>query len=334
MRRIFSALVLTIFSTCFLIFPNAHAVMAFEVAPQEVDRIVVVGLEAQVQLLQQPGAAKLKVSGIDDTNEEGNFALERKDRTLFIKMQEYSDKKEWNEALARAPKKKLLEFSGASVPVEIQLREGQVTAQRWNRELKVSLVKGKVVSTGGAAALTVQLQNGDVNVQDQSSKLSADVYKGHVVVRNLRGDFEGSVFSGSLLVEKSKGVMQINTTQANAKVLSSSGTLQFENVKGLLVAQQFSGRVDGQTLEGTVSLGILPETDVHVKSKTGKVTVNTTAGSGSLLNLVTGEGDIVVPGELKVNRSATEKSVKGRLRGSEQKGTIVVRSQEGNIVVK
>lgn len=328
MRWIFSALVV-VFSSL-----PAYAILAFEVAPQDVDRIVVVGLEAQVQLIGQPSAAKLRVSGIDDTSEPGNFVLERKDRVLFIKMQEYSSKKEWQEILAKVPKKRTLEFTGASVPVEIQLREGSVNSQKWSKELKISLVKGKVLSSSGSASLSIQLQNGDVTVVDQSSKLAADVYKGHLTVRNLQGDLEGSVFSGTMNVEKSKGVLSVTTTQATAKVSQSSGTLQFENVKGNLVTQQFSGRVDGQTVDGSISLGILPDTDVHVKSDSGRVSVQTVPGSGASLNLLTTDGEITVPGELKVNRSATEKSVKGRLRGGEQKGSIIVRSQEGSILVK
>ncbi|WP_413291445.1 hypothetical protein [Bdellovibrio sp. HCB337] len=328
MRWIFSALTI-VFSSL-----PAYALLAFEVAPQDVERIVVVGLDAQVQMVGQANAAKLRVSGIDDTSEPGNFALERKDRVLFIKMQEFSDKKEWKEALTKPHKKKVLEFTGASVPVEIQLREGSVSSQKWSKELKISLVKGKVVSNGGSASLSIQLQNGDVTVVDQTSKLAADVYKGQLTVKNLQGDLDGSVFSGSMNIEKSKGVLSVTTTQATAKVVQSSGTLQFENVKGSLVAQQFAGRVDGQTGEGSVSLSILSDTDVHVKSNTGRVSVQTTPGSGAFLNLLTTDGEITVPGELRVNRSATEKSVKGRLKGGEQKGSIVVRSQEGNILVK
>jgi len=336
MRRIFSALVLAA-PVAILVFsasPQAQAALAFEVAPQDVERIIVVGLDAQVQLTGQPNAPKLRVSGLDDTSDAGNFALERKDRVLFIKMQEFSDKKEWKEALGRAPKRRLLEFTGAPVPVEIQLREGQVNSQKWSKELKVSLVKGRVTANGGTASLSVQLQTGDATIVDQSSKVVADVYKGNLTVRNLQGDLEGSVFAGHLTVEKSKGVLALTTTQSAAKILQSSGTLQFENGKGSLVTQQFSGRVDGQTGEGGVSLGILPDTDVHVKAVTGRVSVQTVAGSGAMLNLLSTEGEITVPNDLTVNRSATEKSVRGRLRGGEQKGSIVIRSQEGNIVVK
>jgi hypothetical protein len=323
-----------LFAIIMMIGPQAKAVLAFEVSPQDVDRIVVVGLEAHVTLTGQANAQKLRVVGIDETAEPGQYSVDKKDRTVYIKMQEYSDKKEWKEALSKPTKKKMIEFVGSSVPVEIQVREGQVNSQKWTKEVKIALVKGKVISNGGTASLSIQIHNGDATVSDQSSKVIADIYKGQLVIKNLQGDLEGSVFSGGMNVEKSKGFLQINTSLATAKVLQSSGTLQFENTKGTVITQQFAGRVDGQTADGAVSIGILPDTDVHVKSVTGRVSVLTTPGSGAFLSLTTAEGEITAPNEVKVNRSATEKTVRGRLRGGEQKGSIVVRSQEGNIVVK
>ncbi len=326
----------SIFMFSMLLFsPLAKAVLAFEVVPQDVDRIVVVGLEAQVQIQGQPNAPKLRVTGVDESSDPGQFVLERKGRVLFVKMQEYSDKKEWKEALSKSPlRRKIIDFTGASVPLEIQLRDGQVQVQKWTKEIKVALVKGKFNSIGGSASLSVQIQNGDVVIQDQNAKVFADVYKGQVQVKNLQGDLDESVFAGSLNVEKTKGFMQISTAQATAKILQSSGVLQFDNVKGIVITQQFSGRVDGQTGEGNVNLGILSDTDVHMKSSSGRVTVQTAPGAGTFLNLATTEGEISVPNELQVQRSATEKTVKGRLRGGEQKGTVIVRSQEGHIVVK
>ncbi|MBK9322547.1 MAG: hypothetical protein IPM97_06275 [Bdellovibrionaceae bacterium] len=329
-----SFFILLIVSTCFLS-PCAKAVLAFEVVPQDVDRIVVVGLDAQVQIQEQAQAPKLRVTGIDEGSDPGQYTLEKKGRVLFVKMQEYSDKKEWKEVLSKAPsKKKVIDFTGASVPLDIQLREGQIHVQKWSKEIKVALVKGKFTSFGGGASLGVQIQNGDISIQDQNSKVFVDVYKGQVQIKNLNGDLEGNVFSGSLNVEKTKGFMQISSAQATTKITQSSGVLQFDTVKGIVITQQFTGRVEGQTIEGNVNLGINSDSDVHMKSLSGRVTIQTPPGSGTLLNLATTEGEISVPNELRVQRTATEKTVKGRLKGGEHKGTVVVRTQEGHIIVK
>lgn len=312
----------------------AQAVLGFEIAPQEIDRIVVVGLEAQVQLLGQPGAPKLKVTGIDESSEPGNFALERRDRVLFIKMQEYGDKAEWKTALSRPRTKKILDFTGASIPVEVQLRDGQVLAQKWSRELRVSLTRGKFSSVAGTGTLIVQLQKGDALIQDQNSKVSADIYRGQLNVKNLQGDLDGSLFAGTMNISESKGFLSLNTAQSVAKITQSSGTLQFENVKGNVITQQFSGRVEGHTGEGAVNIGVVPESDVHINSISGRVTVQTGAGSGASVNAVTSDGEITAPNELATTKSATEKTARGRLKGAESKGTIVVRSREGSIVIK
>jgi hypothetical protein len=333
-KKISTVFVATAVSTFTLFSSQAMAVLGFEVSPQDVDRIVVIGLEAQVQMLHQPSATKLKVSGIDDSSEPGNFALERRDRVLYIKMQEFGDKSEWKTALSRPKQKRILEFVGASVPVEIQLRDGQVMAKNWARDLRVVMTRGKFTTVGGTGTVHLQLQRGDALIQDQTSKVTADLYRGQLVVKNLQGDLDGSVFSGGINIEKSKGYLNLNTTQSVARVLQSSGTLQFENVKGNVITQQFAGRVEGQTGEGSVNIGIVPDTDVHVKSVSGRVTVQTAAGSGAFVNLLTSEGEITAPNEIATAKTATEKTARGRLRGGEQKGSIVVRSREGSIVLK
>ena len=71
-----------------------------------------------------------------------------------------------------------------------------------------------------------------------------------------------------------------------------------------------------------------------MKAKAGKVNITPPAASGASVNLFTVDGEIFVPKELKVNRLSSEKSVRGRLRGEAQRGSIVVRSQEATILVK
>lgn len=306
---------------------------AFDISTQDIDHIVVVGLDAQVQLQGQANAAKLRVTGIDETSEPGQWGFEKHDRVLFVRMQEYPDKKEWKDALAK-PRRKVLEFVGQPVSMDIQLREGLVTAQHWSKDLKVDLVKGKATAVNGSGALNLQVQSGDVAIQDQSAKTTVDIYKGLLSVKNLQADLDGSLFSGSMNIEKSHGFLSLNTNQGQAKIVQSSGTLQFENGKGVVIAQNFSGRIDGQTLEGNVNLGVLADSDVHVKSTSGRVTVQTPANSGASVNVLTNDGEIVVPKELNVTRGATEKTAKGRLHGAEPKGSVFVRSQEGTIVIK
>ena len=98
--------------------------------------------------------------------------------------------------------------------------------------------------------------------------------------------------------------------------------------------QAFQGRLEGQNQEGTVTIQMAMDSEVDVKAKAGKVNITPPAASGASVNLFTVDGEIFVPKELKVNRLSSEKSVRGRLRGEAQRGSIVVRSQEATILVK
>jgi hypothetical protein len=141
-------------------------------------------------------------------------------------------------------------------------------------------------------------------------------------------------FSGQLQSEKVRGVMIVAAQQSTSKINQGAGTLQFENGKGVFSVVGFQGRVEGQNQEGAVSVNVPLEGEVDVRSKSGRVSIQLPPASGASLNLLTTEGEIVVPGELKVVKQSTEKSVRGRLRGDAQKATVFVRSQDGTISVK
>jgi hypothetical protein len=114
----------------------------------------------------------------------------------------------------------------------------------------------------------------------------------------------------------------------------SAGTFKFELGKASLNSQNFSGRVEGQTQEGPVNILMSADGEVNVKSQSARVTVQTPKASGAWLSLSTTDGDISGPSYIKVNREAGQKNLRGRLNGDVQKGSIIVRSQEGAIIIR
>ena len=313
----------------------------FEVPLQEGDRLVIRGLSAQVQLVAQtaghisPSGGSLKISGPDEGSQAGKFVVQKRDHVIEITMNEFASKKDWKESLSRTGAySRKIEISGPSIPVEIHLRDGSVNLQHWTKEARVHLVQGKITSQNGSGGLQAQLQKGEITLVDQSGKIQTDSYNANVSIRNLNGDLEAQAFAGTLSLEKTKGFASLNTQQANVKVAQSSGSLQFENGKGPLTIQGYQGRVEGQTGEGTVNLSFLAESELNLKAKSGRITIQAPPNSGASVNLSTTEGDIFVPKELKVNRLGAEKNVRGRLRGETPKGLVLVRSQEGSIVLK
>lgn len=308
---------------------------SFAVPVQEGDRLVFKGLDAQVQLVATPGSSALKVSGLDETPAEGAYMISRKDNIIEIRMTEYEGKKAWMNILSKSSAKaRKIEISGAPVMAEIQLRGGSVVAQKWSKDLKISLTHGRVSSVGGSGTLQVYVQKGEVNVQDHGGRVSADSYTGTMALKDIQGDVEASLFSGPVILEKVRGFSTLTSQVGPAKVAQGSGTLQFENGKGSLSVQGFQGRIDGQNQDGAVNIQMTLDSEVDIKSKAGRIQVQATPGSGASVNLFTVDGDIFVPNELRVNKLSSEKSVRGRLRGESQRSSIFVRSQDGSIIVK
>jgi DUF4097 and DUF4098 domain-containing protein YvlB len=298
------------------------------------DRLVIKGLDAQV-ILSGTGSGSLKISGIEDSGAIGAYSLVRKENVIEIQMKEFSNLKSWFDLLSKSNlNSKKIEISGASVPVEINLKSGNIVAQKWQRELRVTMTDGKVNLSNGNGEIRAYLQKGEIGITDHLGKVTVDTFSGGVNLKNIQGDVDLSLFTGQLVLDRVKGFSIINTTQAQGKVLQSSGTVQFENGKGNLMFQNFQGRVEGQTLEGGVTISAVADSEVDIKSKSGKISVQIPSSVGAVLNLLTTEGEIIVPSELRVTKIGSEKSVRGRLRGDAQKINVSVRSQDGLISVK
>lgn len=306
----------------------------FDINISEGDRLVLKGLEAQVQLVAQPGAA-LRISGVDQSGAEGTFTLEKKDNVIEVRMNEYSGKRNWLNTLSKAVTQvKKIEIAGPAIPAEIQLRGGSVVAQKWSKDIKVSLTQGRVALLNGGGAGKVYVQKGEISISDHTGKVQADSYSGSVTIKGVQGDVEVSLFAGQLNVERVRGFLTLAAQQSSAKVNQGNGTIQFETGRGSLNIQGFQGRIEGQNQEGAVTVGMTLDSEVDVRSKSGRVAIQTPPGSGISLNLMSVEGEIIVPSPLRVTKLSAERSVRGRLRGDAARGSIFVRSQDGTISVK
>ncbi|MEN0057242.1 MAG: DUF4097 family beta strand repeat-containing protein [Bdellovibrio sp.] len=318
--------------SCFFIQPLWAA--TFDVPVAEGDRLLLKGLEAQVQLIGQPGAA-LRVSGVENSGSaEGQYVITKSKGVIEIKMNEYSGKRAWLQVLTRSATPARIEITGPAVPTEVHLRGGSVGAQRWNKDIKVAMTQGRAQVVGGSGAVQVYLQKGDVTVQDRVGRVQADSYQGAMTLRNIQGDVESHLFAGSLQIEKVQGFTSVSTQTAQGRVNQGVGTLQFENGKGTLTVQGFQGRLEGQNQEGVINVTMALDSEVDVKSKAGRVQIQAPPAAGVTLNLLTTEGDILVPGDLKVTKLSTEKSLRAKWRGDAPRGSIFVRTQEGLISVK
>lgn len=260
-----------------------------------------------------------------------DFALRREGNQIRIEPKEASQ----NGFLTKpSPKKHVIEISGPSLNLEIHAFEGQIHLNKWNKEALLHLQKGHIVSRDGSGSLIAHAQTGEIEVFNHQGRLEVDSYKANISVQNLNGDADLESFLGETEVNKAKGFLSLNQGQGSSKITDSSGTLQFELAKGILNVRGFQGRVEGQTQEGPVNVSMSTGSEINIRSQNARVTVHADSKSGAYLNLATVEGQIYVPNYLRVSRDGSQKYLKGRLKGESRKGSVLVRSQEGVIVIR
>jgi hypothetical protein len=291
-------------------------------------RVLVSVPDAQVMITGAPTASSLKITLLDAAQEEMSVQT-RQDQIEVVAKE--GAKEKWGPQ--SGAKKRVIEISGATVPVEVHLFDGSVTLLKWDKDALVQIQKGKLSAKGNGGHLTAHVQKGDISIQDHNGKINVDSYAAKVSIQELNGDLNLENFSGESQIEKVKGYLSLSLGSGLTKVSASQGTLQFENNKGVFTSQAFNGRIEGKTQEGPVTVLMANEGEVNIKSQAGKVVIKAIAGQGTLLSLVSTEGDIYLPSYLKVNRDSSGKSFRGRLRGEGQKGSVVVRSQSGPITV-
>ncbi len=298
------------------------------------DVLVIKGLDLQVTFGKGTGGNSLKIYGLDNNSNAGSYRAERRGNQIVILMNEYDSKRDWKNILTqKSAKRKAIDIRGPALPVEVHARDGVLNFSQWQSNAEVHLINGKVISNQ-SRDLNLTLQKGDLIANELQGSLKARVTQGQVTVKNTSGDADIQIQSGQLVGEKNKGNWRINSQSASIKVTQSQGVLEVENQKGLWTVSKFKGRVDGQMRDGNINMSVLEDSEVNLKSNAGKMQIQVPQASGAYLNLLSAEGDLFLPGDLKANRGGSEKSYRGRLRGESQKVSVTARSQEGLIILK
>lgn len=295
-------------------------------------KVMIAGIDANVVFLQSvnPGFSIEQNGGA-----EGLWTASINEGILNLEQKVFATKKDFKESLNAPIVKVTLIVSSMPVPVEVHLRSGSVTTQQWGSDLRLQMTQGKINLNKVTGAVKVTLQKGDLNAADLQGKTSVDVFQGNVVGKNWTGDGVLNLFNAQSLFEKLQGQYFVQTQLGTLKLNNSMGNWQIENGKAAYFVQNHKGRFEGSTQDGAIQVQVLADSEINLKSQSGRVQVQLPAASGAWLNLLTQDGEINVPSELRVQKNSAEKTVKGRLKGvGEAKAHVMVRSQEGHIFVK
>ncbi len=297
------------------------------------DVLVIKGLDLQISLQKTAGTA-LRITGLDSSSSPGSYRAERKGNKIFVVMNEYDSKKDWKNVLSqKSNRKKVIEIRGPAIPVEIYGRDSVININQWPNKVEAHLVNGKINSQYGRD-LTFSFNSGEAIISEGQGYIKGNVSQGQLNIKNSQVDGDLQVQRGQVSLDKINGRWSFNTQSSAVKVNQGQGVLQIENQKGVWNVSKFKGRVDGQMRDGNMNLSLLQDSEASIKSQTGKIQVQVPQGAGAYLNLLSSEGDLFLPGDLKANRGGNEKSYRGRLRGESQKISVTARSQEGVIILK
>lgn len=219
-----------------------------------------------------------------------------------------------------------------AIAVDLHLTEGQVQITKWQKPLLIDLQNGRVNAKDNRATLWIQLAQGQVSVSEHVGHLRLDVFRADSVLTSLQGNLDFSGHQGDLRVDKASGNLQLQLYQGGVDIKNSGGSLQYQIGKASMLVSTFKGRVEGHSDEGNVNLGLASETEVAIKSGTGRVTLDS-KNSGSLLVLRAEEGEITGMKNLRAGKDRGAQVLRGRLTGSGG-GRVEVVAAKGNIFVK
>lgn len=296
---------------CFLfIIFSMQAKALIEVPIASVEGIDLTGSVQQLTFIQDDSSV-LKIAGYEK-------AATLKNKTVFLKLDD----------------NKAIEIRGPSVVVNAFLSSAQIQVNKWSKDLKLNIINGKISTNKTFGSETFIVQKGDITSIDHTGSLKTEVYQGNVTVAGLKGDQNHTLFAGNLKIEKNKGAIQVSSFQGVVKQTSGEGSFRYESQRGQLALGSFKGHIEAESNEGNMQVGLIEDSSANLKSLSGKINVQLSSGLGAGINALVKEGDLYLPGDLKVVRTATEKSYHGTYRADNKKSNLTVRSVEGTVVIK
>lgn len=219
------------------------------------------------------------------------------------------------------------------VPVVIHLIEGQVNLTKSNNPITAEIQRGRIIGKDSKSAVTASILNGGMTLTNHQNRVNLDLYTGELTVKSMTGDLAAVVWKGEVSLEKVNGALNLKQHQGNVKTTAGVGSINFDIGRATAQFNDFKGRIDGLLQDGAVGMKLAPEPEVHVRSESGKVTVNA-GDTSSFVSISTEDGELFPPPSLKVGKLKGSKVLKGRLKGAKAGGRIDVVAQAGQVYLR
>lgn len=312
----------------FLIIVRVNA-QVLEFSAQEYPSVVIKGLNMDVKLSEGVGNS-IKIVGMANKNQWSFKNLIGKG--LLLEEVIKDNRKDLMTHLDQ-PKIKLI-IQVPNIPIEILGHKVDLLAENLKKDLKVVAAQGtlKFIKTSGE--VTLSLNSGEVYADSHSGKFRLDGEQIKTVIKNSNVDGEFRVQSLKLDLEKTNGHQVVNSYSGVLNLNQNSGSYFVELTRGSLSSIANQGRLEAMMDEANTEVRLLKDNELNIKTKTGKVFVNTNGVSGIWLNLKSTEGDVYLPAPLKVVRLKTENFYKGRTAGEKTLTRAEIKTNNAAIIIK
>lgn len=317
-----------------VLFTNLARAEAFKVSSDKVDEIQIIGFEGDVQVKATDKNVVQVRTTIDSENpEDWQLIKKLEGKTLFIELQSFLDQREVSERIQqnKYPKVNIV-LNSPSKNLQVYLRKGVVNLINWQSDANLEGLHTNVTTKDTKGELKVSNQTGSVSVNDHVGNLKLDTYSARVDVNKLNGASNIQNFSGVTKVVSSETNMNLSAQKGSVVLDATKGKLDFDNLRASIRLNNFEGGIRGQSGQGDFEATIIGKADVRVRSKEGKVKVQTKS-SGAFINVGSKEGALYTPRHLKLTRYANIKVINGHLRGANP-GRIFVRTESGAVTVR
>ena len=241
----------------------------------------------------------------------GPFSFQNKNGLLKVESKDFNSKHLWNIKSSKNPL--TLEISGPSVPIKIFTFSNNSSFSKWTKPVFLSGFKGNVKAGKNIGPWEITLKEGAINIDKHQGSLSV---KG---------------FRLNSFITSSKGSFQFHTNEGELKIKKSQGELNFTTDKGKVRLTQFKGSLKGFSQSGTITAFIQPE-KVDLFSRESSIRISF-MGQSPRVKAYTERGKIYGPRYFYKQFSGKSIKVSGRIRGSNKKGEVSLKSDTGNIYI-
>lgn len=231
------------------------------------------------------------------------------------------------------PKHKLI-IQVPNIPVEISGYKVDVLVENVKKEVKVVSSFGSLRFIKTAGEMIVALNNGDVLMESHNGKLKLDGEQIKLNIKNSTLDGEYRVQNLKLDMDKTHGYQQVHAFAGNVNLNQNSGSYLIEMTKGALSSIANQGRLEAVMDEANTEVRLVKDNELNIKTKTGKVFINSNNVTGIWLNLKSTEGDVYLPNPLKPQKLKTENLFKGRTSGDKTLTRAEIKTINAPIIIK